>query len=71
MLTNPTDIANAIRLSTPATTIECQSFPFGRIDLDEAAGTVRIDAAGAPVALNVTGTAATKLIVNGQPSPLS
>jgi hypothetical protein len=55
----------AVSLRTPDTLVECDSFGFGRIDLDEAAGVVRVDAIEERPAVRVAGAGVVRLIVNG------
>jgi hypothetical protein len=43
---NPSDEETPVWLETAATIVECDAFAFGRIELDEGASTVRIDADG-------------------------
>ncbi|MDP9236171.1 MAG: hypothetical protein M3P30_02025 [Chloroflexota bacterium] len=65
---NPSDSSTRISLTTPNTEIACDAFPFGRIDLDEAAGIVRIDADANPGAIRVA-PATIRLVVNGIEAP--
>ena len=65
---NPSDAATRINLTTPDTGIACDTFPLGRIDLDEAAGIARIDAKVGPGDIRAT-PATLRIIVNGIESP--
>ncbi len=62
---HPSDTPVPVRLRTPDTTIECASFGFGRIDLDERAGVVRVEAVAERPAVCVGGAGRVRLIVNG------
>ncbi len=61
---NPGDTAMPVRLSTPNTTVECDAFPCGRLDIDEAAGIIRVEATNDPGALRVDARAGSRLIVS-------
>jgi hypothetical protein len=52
-------------LETPDTVVECDDFAFGRIDLDDAAGTVAIEAAGSIGPIRIRGAGAIRMAVNG------
>jgi hypothetical protein len=71
VLVNPTDDALLVRLTTPDTVIDCDALAFGRIDLDEVAGTVQIETADTPTAITVRGAAVSRLIVNGEETALN
>jgi hypothetical protein len=61
---NPGDTAMPVRLATPNTTVECDAFGCGRLDIDEAAGIVRVEAANDPGALRIDARAGSRLIVS-------
>ena len=59
--------AGPLRLTTPRTTIECAVFGFGRLELDERAGTLAIETDD-PAGLTVNATAGLAVTVNGRPT---
>lgn len=65
---NSSDSETRISLTTPDTEIACDTFPLGRIDLDEAAGIASIDATVSPGEIRAT-PATIRLIINGIESP--
>jgi hypothetical protein len=62
---HPADAVTGLRLTTPATTIECEAFGFGRVDLDEAAGVLNIETTEPPGAIAVRPAGALQIVLNG------
>lgn len=62
---NPSDEENPVWLETPRTVIECDAMGFGRIELNERAGTIAVEASGEIGALRIRATDGTTLSLNG------
>ncbi|MDP9236978.1 MAG: hypothetical protein M3P30_06205 [Chloroflexota bacterium] len=52
-------------IETPATVIDCDAFPFGRVVLDEAAGEIQIEAVGEMAPLRIRSSVPMRLSLNG------
>ncbi|HET6615578.1 MAG TPA: hypothetical protein VFH62_06785, partial [Dehalococcoidia bacterium] len=62
---NPSDEIAPVWLETPSTAVECEEFGFGRIEVDEPASTITIDAADPVASIRIRSASSTRLIVNG------
>ncbi len=62
---NPGSDEAPVWLETPDTVIECDAFSFGRVDLDEQAAVVRIEAVGEIGAVRLRSVAGLRLHLNG------
>ncbi len=62
---NPSDEVNPLWLETPATIVECDAFGFGRVEVDEPAGTIAVEASGEIGALRIRAADGTRLAING------
>jgi len=62
---NPSDEEVPVWLETSATIVECDAFSFGRIEIDEGAAKVLIEAEGEIGAVRIGAAAAARLFVNG------
>ena len=63
---NPSDEEEPVWLETPRTIVECDAFGFGRIEIDEAAGAVAVEAEGLIGALRLRSAGAVRLTLNGR-----
>lgn len=61
---NPSEEENPVWLETPRTAVECDAFGFGRIEVDDRAGEVRVEASGEIGPLRLRG-GAMRLSLNG------
>jgi hypothetical protein len=58
-----------LRLETPRATVSCEAFGLGRIELDEGASTVVVEAAGLAPQVEIQSVPPLKLILNGEAPP--
>jgi hypothetical protein len=62
---NTSDEETPVLFETPQAAVECESFGFGRIEIDNAAGAVALEATGEIGPIRVRGSAEITLTVNG------
>jgi hypothetical protein len=62
---NPADDEAPLWLETPDTIVECDAFGFGRVEVDDAAGTVAVEAAGTVGPLRLRAPDLRSLTLNG------
>ncbi len=65
VVVHASDDARPLGLLTPDVRVECNAFGFGRIDVDERAGTVTVETAGEAGAVRVRSSLGLRVIVNG------
>jgi hypothetical protein len=62
---NPSDDAAPVWLETANSTVECEEFAFGRIELDEANGVISIECEDEIAPLRLRAASSMRLILNG------
>jgi hypothetical protein len=62
---NPSDEVAPVWLETPRSVVECDAFGFGRIELDERAGTLAVEADGDIGPLRLRAAPGTRVTING------